>query len=97
MDRTIRKIETLEQKIDSFIQNGNEKQEETLEMLEPDEEELEENGDDLEQWQVGKKTFLHHLAWERYHVPNLLARLVRGDQAFRLLSLRALLKKTKSP
>jgi hypothetical protein len=30
-------------------------QEETLEELDPDEDELEENAEDIEQWQVGKK------------------------------------------
>ncbi|MBA4417121.1 MAG: ATP-dependent helicase [Syntrophus sp. (in: bacteria)] len=55
LDRTIRKIETLEKKIAEFKKSKALSQEETLEPLEPDEEELEENGDDMEQWQVGKK------------------------------------------
>ncbi len=55
LDRTIRKIETLEKKIADFKKTKAVSQEETLEPLEPDEEELEENGDDTEQWQVGKK------------------------------------------
>lgn len=55
LDRTIRKIEVLEKKIDSFMKKKIPTQEETLEAPEPDEEELDENGEELDQWQVGKK------------------------------------------
>lgn len=55
MDRTIQKIERLENKINEFIESKQKTHIEVLEALEPDEEELEENADDLEQWQVGKK------------------------------------------
>lgn len=55
MDRTIQKIERLENKIREFIKSKQKTQEEVLEAIEPDEDELEENADDLEQWQVGKK------------------------------------------
>ena len=55
LDRTIQKIEILEKTIDSFLKKKILTQEETLEALEPDEDELEENGEDLDQWQVGKK------------------------------------------
>ena len=55
MDRTIQKIETLENKIKKFQQSKIKSQEEVLEALEPDDDELEDNADDLEQWQVGKK------------------------------------------
>lgn len=55
MDRTISKIENLENKINEFIKHKAVSESDTLEALEPDEDELEENGDDLEQWQVGKK------------------------------------------
>nr|NQU91872.1 DEAD/DEAH box helicase [Bacteroidota bacterium] len=55
MDRTIQKIEKLENKIKEFIKSKQKTHEEVLEALEPDEDELEENADDLEQWQVGKK------------------------------------------
>jgi SNF2 family DNA or RNA helicase len=55
LDRTIRKIEYLEEKIYKFKKSKTLSQEETLESMEPDEEELEENADDMEQWQVGKK------------------------------------------
>jgi superfamily II DNA or RNA helicase len=55
MDRTIQKIERLENKIKEFQLSKLKSQEEELESLEPDEDELEENGEELEQWQVGKK------------------------------------------
>ncbi len=55
MDRTIQKIENLENKIKEFIKSKQKTYKEVLEALEPDEDELEENADDLEQWQVGKK------------------------------------------
>jgi hypothetical protein len=55
MDRTIQKIEKLENKIKEFIESKQKTQIEVLEALEPDDDELEENADDLEQWQVGKK------------------------------------------
>jgi len=55
MDRTIQKIERLEEKINGFLKLNGVSSEETLEALEPEEDELEENADDLEQWQVGKK------------------------------------------
>jgi len=55
MDRTIRKIEKLEEKIKEFKKQRLVSQEENLESFEPDEDELEENENDLDQWQVGKK------------------------------------------
>lgn len=59
LDRTISKIESLEMKIDDFLKSQKENQkeslEETLDQFSPDETELEEDGDDSEQWQVGKK------------------------------------------
>lgn len=55
MDRTIQKIEKLENKIKEFIESKQKTHIEVLEALEPDDDELEENADDLEQWQVGKK------------------------------------------
>ena len=68
MDRTIKKIEKLEIKINNFLKTRSKTQLEELEALEPDEDELEENADDLEQWQVGKKlkfdlADLHLDAW----------------------------------
>lgn len=55
LDRTIRKIEDLEKRIGIYVQAREEGQQQTLELLQPDEDELEENSDDMEQWQVGKK------------------------------------------
>lgn len=55
INRTLKKIEDLLLKIDNFKTQKSSKQEETLEDYIPDEEELEENSDDIEQWQVGKK------------------------------------------
>ena len=55
LDRTINKIEALEQKIEEFMLTKEKSQEETLESFEPDEVELEEDGEDSEQWQVGRK------------------------------------------
>src|SRR5450830_1773508 len=55
MDRTIQKIERLENKIKEFQLSKLKSQEEELESFEPEEDELEENGEELEQWQVGKK------------------------------------------
>jgi hypothetical protein len=55
MDRTIKKIEDREAKIKDFIKSKQKTHIEVLEALEPDEDELEENADDIELWQVGKK------------------------------------------
>lgn len=55
MDRTIQKIERLENKIREFQKSKLKSSEEEMEEYQPDEDELEENADDLEQWQVGKK------------------------------------------
>jgi ERCC4-related helicase len=55
LDRTILKIENLEQKIENFRNNKSASQEETFDGIIPDEEELEENIDETDEWQVGKK------------------------------------------
>jgi len=55
MDRTIQKIERLENKIREFQKSHAKSQEEELETYQPDEDEIEENEEELEQWQVGKK------------------------------------------
>ena len=55
MDRTIQKIEKLESKIKDFQKSKAKSQEEELETYQPDEDEMEENEEELEQWQVGKK------------------------------------------
>lgn len=55
MDRTIQKIEKLESKIKNFQISNTKSQEIGLEYLQPDEDEIEENEEEFEQWQVGKK------------------------------------------
>jgi hypothetical protein len=55
MDRTIKKIESLENKIIEFERSKNRSLEMDLSSLEPDENELEENPEDIQQWEVGKK------------------------------------------
>lgn len=55
MDRTIQKIEQLEEKIQNFIALPSVSHEENLLTFEPGDDELEENGDEQEQWLVGKK------------------------------------------
>ncbi len=55
LDRTIQKIEHLEEKITDFLQSKKNSQEESLETLTPSDEEIEEITDDIESWQVGKK------------------------------------------
>ena len=54
LDRTIQKIEALETKIIEFLKLKKDRQE-SLENLVPAEDELEENAEDAEAWQVGKK------------------------------------------
>lgn len=55
LDRTIQKIESLEDKISQFKKYNITKQEESLDDLIPDVEEMEEDGDEMDEWQVGKK------------------------------------------
>ena len=55
MDRTIRKIDKLIERINNFQKFQLKNQEVSLESLEPDEDELEENAEDADQWLVGKK------------------------------------------
>ena len=55
LERTIEKIENLEQKIKRFLDSNAQIQEETLESFIPSEEEIEENAEELDGWQVGKK------------------------------------------
>ncbi|MEN6420724.1 MAG: helicase-related protein [Smithella sp.] len=55
LDRTIGKIEYLENKITDFQKTKHGTPEELLDSLIPDEGEREENADDTEAWQVGKK------------------------------------------
>ncbi len=55
LDRTIIKIETLIDKIDRFQKSTLKNQEETLEDLIPTDDELGEDIEEMEEWQVGKK------------------------------------------
>ncbi|TSA21348.1 ATP-dependent helicase [bacterium] len=61
LDRTIRKIEDLEKRIAEFKRAKIDSQEVDIAEAQPEEDELEENADDLEQWQVGKK-FKYNMA-----------------------------------
>ena len=60
LDRTIRKIEDLQKRITEFKNTKSNGQEFDVGIAQPEEDELEENADDLEQWQVGKK-FKYHM------------------------------------
>lgn len=55
LDRTIRRIETLEQKINAFLTHPHTSQEESLDNYTPGEDEQEEYAPEAEEWQVGKK------------------------------------------
>lgn len=55
LDRTIEKIERLEDKIKEFLDSKSKSQEESLETMAPSDDEMEEIADDMESWQVGKK------------------------------------------
>lgn len=55
LERTITKIENLEERITSFMTSELTLQEESLDSLEPNNDELEVGGDDNQQWEVGKK------------------------------------------
>lgn len=54
LDRTIQKIENLEQKINDFLKSKLTVQKEYILDMAPDDDELEENEDELIGWQVGK-------------------------------------------
>jgi len=55
LDRTIKKIENLEKEIAEFKKYKAKTKEMDLSDLQPDDNEIEENGEESEQWQVGKK------------------------------------------
>jgi len=55
LDNTIKKIESLEAKITAFLDKKEKHEQLSLDIFEPDESILEENEDDVEAWQVGKK------------------------------------------
>ncbi|MEO5360362.1 MAG: phospholipase D-like domain-containing protein [Nitrospirota bacterium] len=111
LDRTIQKIEKLETKITNFLESKKGTQNESLEGLEPDEDELEEDGDDLQQWQVGKKMrfdladlnlerWLTDLQNDKKALMDLLdnARSVTPERDAKLKALKMLIsEKTKRP
>lgn len=111
MDRTIAKIETLEKKISEFLLTKQAPREESLDSLIPDEEELEEDGDDLDQWKVGKKlkfdlADLKLEAWaadlrnDKEALVGLLnnAKVVTPDRDAKLNELKTLIaRKVESP
>jgi superfamily II DNA or RNA helicase len=105
IDRTIQKIENLERRINEFIRLEQKSQEEELETLQPDEDEMEENGDELEQWQVGKKLkfdladlnlekWLHDLEKDRESLNKLynFAVAVTPDRDAKLEDLKKLIQ-----
>lgn len=111
MDRTIRKIEKLEERIREFQKTQLNSQEESIESLEPDEDELEENSDETEQWLVGKKLkfnladlkldeWLADLRADKEALVDLYnnAVAVTPDRDAKLKDLKELIKeKTKQP
>ncbi len=119
LDRTISKIEQLEIKIEDFLkmqrenrkENQKESTEESLEQFSPDETELEEDGDDSEQWQVGKKLkfnladlelekWLKDLRKDKFALVDLLnnAKAVTPERDAKLKELKKLIfNKVQSP
>jgi hypothetical protein len=106
MNRMILKIEKLEEKIHDFLEVQNKTNSEyTAEDYEPDEDEQEDNGEDMEQWQVGKKlkfdladldldTWLEHLKKDREGLKAIWldARAVRPEDDAKLKELKKLIK-----
>jgi len=111
LDRTIQKIENLEQKIKSFLKSQITTQEETLENYIPGEEEWEENTAELDEWQVGKKLrfdladlelekWLINLQKDKDALIDLLnnAKAVTPDRDAKLKELKTLISgKIKNP
>lgn len=111
LERTIQKIEALEQKIEGFLQSHLTSQEESLDSYTPDEAELEENTAELDEWQVGKKLrfdladlelehWLTDLQKDKDALIGLLnnAQAVTPDRDAKLKELKALIShKIKNP
>ena len=106
LDRTIQKIENLEDKINRFITSKEISQEETLESLTPSDEELGENIDEQDEWQVGKKLkfdfadlelkrWLIDLGKDKEALIDLLnnAKVVTPDRDAKLKELKTIIKK----
>lgn len=106
LDRTIQKIEGLEDKINRFLTSKETSQEETLESLTPSEEELGENIDEQDEWQVGKKLkfdfadlelkkWLVDLKKDKEALIDLLnnAKVVTPERDAKLKELKTIIKK----
>ena len=111
IDRTIKKIDKLADKINDFKKSKMNRLEDDLSSAQPDEVELEENGDDAEQWQVGKKlkfdladlkldTWLTDLGKDKAALADLYnnAVAVTPDRDAKLKELKDIIvKKLKNP
>lgn len=105
LDRTIQKIERLEDKIKAFLDSNSKSQEETLETMAPSDDEMEEIADDMESWQVGKKLkfdladlnlvqWLEDLKKDKEALIDLLnnAKVVTPDRDAKLKELKQVIK-----
>lgn len=111
MQKTIAKITQLEDKIALFIANGTKSQTETLEQLQPDETEQDENPDDIDQWLVGKKLkfdlahlnlneWLNDLKTDKKALQKLadIAKLVQPQRDAKLQTLKnIIIQKVQNP
>ncbi|MGK5092034.1 helicase-related protein [Deltaproteobacteria bacterium TL4] len=111
LERTIQKIETLEEKIKAFLRSKSTTQEEDLNQFTPDDVEFEETEDEMDSWQVGKKLkfdladlkldqWLVDLGKDKDALIDLLnnAKAVTVDRDAKLKELKSLiLKKIKNP
>lgn len=111
LDRTIVKIERLEEKIKAFLHSNSKSQEESLETMAPSDDEMEEIADDMESWQVGKKLkfdladlnlvhWLEDLKKDKEALIDLLnnAKVVTPDRDAKLKELKQVIKvKVKKP
>ncbi len=105
LDRTIQKIERLEDKIKAFLDSNSKSQEESLETMAPSDDEMEEIADDMESWQVGKKLkfdladlnlklWLEDLKKDKEALIDLLnnAKVVTPDRDAKLKELKQVIK-----
>jgi len=105
LDRTIQKIERLEEKIKAFLDSNSKSQEESLETMAPSDDEMEEIADDMESWQVGKKLkfdladlnlkqWLEDLKKDKEALIDLLnnAKVVTPDRDAKLKELKQVIK-----
>jgi len=106
LDRTIQKIEQLEEKIKAFQDSKSKSQEESLETMAPSDDEIEEIADDMESWQVGKKLkfdladlnlkqWLEDLKKDKEALIDLLnnAKVVTPDRDAKLKELKQVIKR----